>query len=110
MKDDQTPNDKNGTPSPYQHADQDVEVTEVHYFSPSKGEGVFLGKTIRKISRDGKVSYTLIDPTDRIIGPDLPDEETVRQVWATIAGALEHRAKELGKIRKEDDKDIGKER
>lgn len=110
MKDDQTPSEEKGTPSPYQHADQDVEITEVFYFSPSKERSIFLGKTIRKISRDGKVSYTLIDPTDRILGPDLPDEATVRQVWASIAGALEHRANEMDKLRKEDGKEQGRDR
>lgn len=102
--------DSEKIPSPYQDAGEDVETTEVFYFSPAKGSGVFLGKTIRKIMPDGKVSYTLLDPTDRVIGPPLPDEETVRQVWGTIAQAMEHRNEEIAKHRRKDEPDKGKER
>lgn len=109
MKTGNTPDEP--TPSPYQNADADIEVTEVFYFSPAKGKGVFLGKTIRKITTDGKVSYTLLDPTERVLGPEVHDEQTVRSIWATIAEALEHRAEELGKLRKDDhEKENGKER
>lgn len=112
MNTEENPDEQKGTPSPYQNADADVEITEVHYYSPAKRKGVYLGKTIRKITPDGKLSYTLVDPTDRILGPDVHDEGTARSIWGTIAEALEHRSQELGKLRKDDGKeqDKGKER
>lgn len=97
-------------PSPYQDADSNVETTEVYYYSPSKGEGVFLGKTIKKTNSKGETSYTLIDTTDRVFGPDVSSEDKAQAVWSTIATALERRSEDLGKLRKKDDKEKGKER
>lgn len=108
MKAEENPDNQEATPSPYQDADVDVEVTEIHYLSPAKGEGIFLGKTTRKITLDGKISYTLTDPQGRILGPDLPDEETVRQVWGVIAQAVEC-SEALKKLRTKDDKDQDKD-
>ncbi len=95
--------DAQGTPSPYQDADTDVEIAEVSYMSSTNGHMVFLGKTIRKITRDGKVSYTLLDPSGRIIGPPVDDEQTSQEIWSAIAEMLERRAMELRKNRGRDD-------
>ncbi len=107
----ENPEEQKSTPSPYQDAGDDVEIAEVSYKSPTKGKMVFLGKTIRKITRDGKVTYTLLDPSGRIIGPPVSDEETSQQIWSAIAEMLERRAMELGKTRneKDDGKEEGKE-
>ena len=108
---DENPDKQRGTPSPYQDAGDDVEITEVSYKSPTQGKMVVLGKTIRKITKDGKVSYTLLDPTGRIIGPPVLDEETSQKIWSAIAEMLERRAMDLGKSRqeKDEDKEQGKE-
>lgn len=103
MKPEENPDEQEATPSPYQDADVDVEVSEIYYISPSKGKSIYLGKTIRKITLDGKVSYTLINPHGGIMGPDLPNQESTREIWGAVAQTLE-RSAELEKLREKDDK------
>lgn len=106
----ENPEEQKVTPSPYQDAGDDVEITEVYYTSPTKGQMMKLGKTIRKISLDGTVSYTLLDPSDRIMGPPVPDEETSRQIWSAVAEMLEQRGRELQEKREKDGPDQQQEK